>query len=66
MSDNLPTCEHCKKNSARIVTLIGDDKKAQRMIGRVCDDCQHLICGFDMPFIEKMHLMALRPIKFTR
>ena len=48
------------------MTLINDDKKAQQMIGRVCDDCQHLICGFDLPFAEKMHLMMLRPIKFER
>ena len=66
MTDELPICEHCKKLPVRIVTLIGDDKKQQCMIGRVCDDCQHLICGFDMPFIEKMHLMALRSIEFTR
>ena len=66
MIDDLPTCEHCKKLPVRIVTLIGDDKKQQCMIGRVCDDCQHLICGFDLPFAEKMHLMMLRPIKFER
>ena len=66
MTDELPTCKHCKKKPVRIVTLFGDDKKIQRMIGRVCDDCQHLICGFDLPFAEKMHLMGLRPIEFTR
>lgn len=62
MSDELPTCEHCKKKPCRIATMISDNKKEQRMIGRVCDDCEHLICGFDLPFIEKMHLMMLRPI----